>query len=342
VKRSVLMTPSAPSLPLSGLTARLVAAAGSWKSISQPVLAREGEPGVNLLEGATGITVTALGDGAYRIGGLAAFTASGDLYRLTVNAAGVADYAGNAGTGVLTETWGMGEIGPYVLSMAAGPGARNSALDTVDITFSTALDVASFGADDLRLERDGVVQSLSGAALTLTPLAGNQYRVGGLAAFTGAAGAYTLTLTGAGLLSSGGAAGLGSQAVGWRMDTVAPQVVDVVDLIDQIRKTVVLSLDVELSEQVDLVSFDYRDVVLTRTVGGVTSANLVDARTKVEYVSGNTYRVSGFNWVSGLEGSYRFSINGEGLADLAGNAGAGSASTGSAIVGRTWSTNTIT
>lgn len=297
-------------------------------TVADLTLAREGQPGVNLLDGATGVTVTALGEGAYRIGGLAALTASGDLYRLTVNAAGVADYAGNAGTGVLTETWGVGEIGPYVLSMAAGPVARNTPLDTVDITFSTALDASSFSADDLRLERDGVLQSLAGVDLSLTRLAGNQYRVGGLAPLTGAAGGYTLTLTGAGLLSSGGAAGLGSQAVGWKMDTVAPQVIDLIDLIDQIRKTVVLGLDVELSEQVDLASFDYRDVVLTRTVGGVTSPNLIDARTRVEYVSGTTYRISGFNWVSGVEGSYRLSVNGEGLADLAGNTGAGSASTG--------------
>lgn len=295
-------------------------------SVADLRLVREGDASANLLDGASGVTVTDLGGGMYRIGGLAAFTADNGLYRLTVDAAGVADDAGNAGQGVLTETWGIGDIGPYVLSMAAGPGARNTPLDTVDITFNTALDVSSFSADDLRLERDGVLQPLDGATLTLTPLAGNQYRLGGLAPLTAAAGNYTLTLAGAGLLSSGGAAGLSSQAVGWRMDTVAPQVIDVIDLVEQIRNTVVTALDVELSEQVDLASFDYRDITLTRTVGGVTSANLIDARTKVEHVAGNTYRITGFNWVSGLEGNYRLSINGEGIADEAGNSGAGSAS----------------
>jgi hypothetical protein len=289
-------------------------------------LSREGDAAVNLLEGAAGVTVTALGNGAYRIGGLAGFTAADGLYRLTVDAAGVTDPAGNAGQGVLTETWGIGEIGPYVLSMASGPAARNTALDAVDVTFNTALDAASFSADDLRLERNGVVQSLAGAALSLTPLAGNQYRIGGLSAFTAADGDYTLALQGSGLLSSGGAAGLGSQQVGWRMDTVAPQVLNVVDLLEQLRKTVVMALDVELSEQVDPASFDYRDIVLTRTVNGVASVNLIDARTKVEHVAGNTYRVTGFNWVSGQEGNYRFSLNGEGLADAAGNSGGGAAS----------------
>ncbi|KQP49886.1 CARDB domain-containing protein [Pseudorhodoferax sp. Leaf274] len=298
-------------------------------SVADLALALEGGDGSNLLAGASGITVAQIGaaaDHLYRISGLANFTAGSGLYRLTVNATGIADYAGNAGQGVLTETWGMGDIGPYVLSMAAGPAARHTALDVVDITFNTALDAASFSAGDLRLERDGVVQSLAGATLTLTALAGNQYRLGGLASATVPDGNYTLTLLSTGLLSSGGAAGLGSQSVGWRMDTVAPRVLDVVDLIDTVRKTVVLGLDVELSERVDLATFDYRDIVLTRTVNGIKSGNLIDAQTKVEYLSGNTYRVSGFNWVSGLEGSYQFSVDGAGLADEAGNAGTGQAS----------------
>ncbi|KQP20290.1 LamG-like jellyroll fold domain-containing protein [Pseudorhodoferax sp. Leaf265] len=297
-------------------------------SVADLALTREGGDGSNLLAGANGITVTQIGaaaDHLYRISGLASFTAGNGLYRLTVNATGIADYAGNAGEGVLTETWGMGDIGPYVLSMAAGPAARHTPLDMVDISFNTALDAASFSASDLRLERDGVVQSLAGATLTLTPLAGNQYRLSGLGAVTGTDGAYTLTLLSTGLLSSGGAAGLGSQSVGWRMDTVAPRVLDVVDLIDTVRKTVVLGLDVELSERVDLATFDYRDIVLTRTVAGIKSGNLIDAQTKVEHLSGNTYRVSGFNWVSGLEGTYEFSVSGAGLADEAGNAGTGEA-----------------
>ncbi|MGH8853685.1 MAG: SdrD B-like domain-containing protein, partial [Telluria sp.] len=288
-------------------------------------LAREGES-ANLLANAQDVTITALGNGAYRIGGLESFTATSGLYRLTVNATGVKDYAGNVGTGVLTETWGVGQVGPYVLSMASGPAARNSALDTVDLTFNTALDVTSFSAEDLRLERDGVLVPLAGTNLSLTPLAGNQYRLSGLAALTALGGNYTLTLSGSGLLSSSGAAGLGSHSVGWRMDTVAPTVLDLADLVDRMRKIVLPSIEVTLSEQVDLASFDYRDIVLTRTWNGVTSANLIDAQTKVEHVSGNVYRISGFNWVSGQQGAYSLRVDGAGIKDAAGNSGAGSAS----------------
>ena len=45
----------------------------------------------------------------------------------------------------------------------------------------------------------------------------------------------------------------------------------------------------------------------------------------IERVSATVYRVSGFNWVSGLEGTYVLSVSAAGISDRAGNVGVGSA-----------------
>src|SRR5208283_1243669 len=42
--------------------------------------------------------------------------------------------------------------------------------------------------------------------------------------------------------------------------------------------------------------------------------------------SGAVYRISGFNWVVGQNGSYQLTVDADGILDLAGNAGSGSAS----------------
>ena len=270
------------------------------------------------------VSVSALGGGLYRIGNLGALTADDGLYRITVTAAGVADYAGNAGQGVLIDTWGKGDVGPYVTSLATGAAQRNAALASADLSFNTTLDLASFSSDDIRLTRDGVVVPLTG--ITLTSLGGTGYRIGGLAVPTTSDGRYELTVMGAGLLSATGKAGLDEASSAWHMDSVAPQATDVLDLVDRVRNTVVRSLDVVFSEQVSLATFDYRDLTLTRTVNGARSANLIDDRVTITHLEGSTYRIAGFNWVTGLEGAYTLTVHGDGVADSAGNTGGGAAS----------------
>ena len=54
-------------------------------------------------------------------------------------------------------------------------------------------------------------------------------------------------------------------------------------------------------------------------IAGVTSANLIDDRVTVTDQGGGRYLVAGFNWVTGLEGDYTFSVAGGGIADAAGN-----------------------
>jgi hypothetical protein len=49
---------------------------------------------------------------AWRLNGLAALTGEDGEYRLTVNASGVLDLAGNAGSGAASTAWGMDTVGP--------------------------------------------------------------------------------------------------------------------------------------------------------------------------------------------------------------------------------------
>jgi hypothetical protein len=50
---------------------------------------------------------------------------------------------------------------------------------------------------------------------------------------------------------------------------------------------------------------------------------LITSAVSVTPVNATTYRIAGFNWVSGLPGSYTLAVNAAGIADPAGNIGAG-------------------
>ena len=81
------------------------------------------------------------------------------------------------------------------------------------------------------------------------------------------------------------------------------------------RTTSVDSIDVTFSELMDLSTFDYRDLTLTRS----GSPNLINSSVTVSYVSGTTYRINGLASLTSLDGVYDFTIDYRGIADRAGN-----------------------
>ncbi len=258
----------------------------------------------------------------YRISGLDGLTAADGVYELTVIGGGIRDYGLNAAAQTVSDRWAKGDAGPFVDHIEPiAPNPRNFALGSVDFIFSETLDLTTFTADDLTLTRGGDVVALP-PNVEVTHVAGTEYRVSGLEGVTGSEGAYALRLNVADVQDASGAAGIGLATANWVMDTTAPQVLDVEDLATDPRNIVVLSLDVTLSEPIDLETFDFTDLRLTRNGG----SNLIDTRVTVKHLSGSIYRIEGFNWVVGQEGTYELTVLGSGILDRAGNVATGSAS----------------
>jgi uncharacterized delta-60 repeat protein len=106
-----------------------------------------------------------------------------------------------------------------------------------------------------------------------------------------------------------------------RYDGVArPKVRDVVDVSPDPRFTAVSSIEVILSEPIDLASFDHNDLTLTRDGG----ANIVNGDVTVALVSGTTYRINGLATLTELAGTYTLTVHAAGLTNTDGNAGNGS------------------
>ena len=103
---------------------------------------------------------------------------------------------------------------PAITAVAAvSPNPRNTAVPTVDVTFSKAVDPNAFNPSAVTLTRGGIHVPLSG--LTFALVSGTTYRIGGLGAFEGADGNYALTIGGAVTSDAAGNTGTGTQMVTW-------------------------------------------------------------------------------------------------------------------------------
>ena len=273
------------------------------------------------------LTVEYLYGAVYRISGLHSATADDGNYHLTLDAHGISDLAGNSGTNTASLDWAMSSgNAPAILNIQpVTPYYRNTTVDTLDVTFSEPMDASSIDWTDLTLTRDGVEVTLnSSVTVVQTADDATAFRIVGLSAFTAEAGDYVLTVRADGTQDSGGHSGTGQFSRSWVVDLTGPTLTAIEHLSTNPRNIVVMSLDVGFSEPIDATTFDWHDITLTRTDGGTTSDNLITDEVTVEQVDANTWRIKGFNWKVGLNGTYTLTVNGAGITDLAGNAGSGS------------------
>lgn len=283
--------------------------------------------GANLITST--VSIASLGDSLYRISGLDALTAADGVYELTVTGAGVMDYGGNPASGTATDRWAKGVSGPFVSSFASLPSHRNTALASAQVTFSKPVDLSTLDYHDISITRDGGANLVT-SSVSVELISDSTYRINGLSSLTDNEGSYTLTVSAANIQDLSGIVGVGANSTSWKMDSTSPSIVSIEQLATNPRNIVVQTLDVTFSEAIDLATFDRNDLQLTRDGGD----NLIDGRVTVEYVSGNVYRIKGFNWVIGNSGSYQLSVLGSGISDAAGNAG-------TATVSTTWVMDTL-
>ena len=215
--------------------------------------------------------------------------------------------------------------GPEVADIIdVSPNPRSTAINTITVDFSEPIQSSSFDHGDLILSLDQG-NNLINANITIVALSPTRYQISGLSSLTSQDGAYSLTVNASGIADSSGKYGIGSLSESWikaangSADLIPLVVTDVVDLLVNPRNQVVSSLTINLSKPVDLSSFSWQDLSLTRNDG----PNLISSSVTISALTETSYRVNGLSTFTSFDGSYLFSVTGNGLSDLSGNAGSG-------------------
>jgi hypothetical protein len=277
--------------------------------------------GSNLITSDAGLGFTLVSNTTYSITGLQTYTAADGNYQFTVSGTNVVDLWGNAAGNVSASTqWAKGDVAPVVQSIAAvSPSPRNVPVSSVAVTFSKAINASTLNCQALTLRLNGGANLITGA-VTITPQSSTTFTIGGLESLTGAEGTYMLTVNATTVQDVGGLAGLGAKSVTWDMLITGPRIAALQPVTTNPRNIVVQSLAVQFSRAIDPATFDWHDFTLTRNSG----TNLMTSEATVTSANDTNYVIGNISWVQGYAGTYSFTVNAAGIADLAGNAGAGS------------------
>lgn len=227
------------------------------------------------------------------------------------------------GTGSYTLKYVLDDsVAPQLLDIIdVLPDPRSEPVSTVDVLFSEPIDLTTFNYLDLTLTRNGGANLIT-SAVSITSLGDSLYRISGLDALTAADGVYELTVAGAGVVDYGGNPATGTATDRWAMGVAGPFVSSFATLPSH-RNTPLASAQVTFSQPVDLSTFDYHDISITRDGG----ANIVTSNVTVELISDSTYRINGLSSLTGSDGSYTLTVTAASILDLNSIVGVGSNST---------------
>ncbi len=175
--------------------------------------------GANLITGA--VTVTQLDASTFRFDGLTGLTATTGHYVLVVDASQVKDATGVTGVGAVTIAWDLNTASPTVTAITAPSGSVNVPVDTIDVTFSEAIDPTTFTTAALSLTRNGGANLIT-PAVTIQQFSATQYRITGLTGLTNVQGTYVFAVSAAAVRDPAGNPGSGSASSTWTLTTTAP------------------------------------------------------------------------------------------------------------------------
>lgn len=212
---------------------------------------------------------------------------------------------------------------PYPLRMEPiARTLRNTPVESVEFGFDVPINTSSLSTAALTLTQNNVVVPFD-FTVTLQALPGNRYALNGLTKFTNSGGNYRLSLSGAALLDPLGQVLGGMESITWVNDQTAPVLVDVMNVSPDPRTgngKGVSFVDVAFSEQIDLSTFDYRDVSLYRDG---ESTDLIDSSVVIlGTVRPWVYRIAHLQELTDQGGRYELRVDGV-FRDLAGNVGSG-------------------
>src|SRR6185503_4133689 len=146
-------------------------------------------------------------------------------------------------------SWTMDTTPPTVQSIEAITSPRNTAVDTIDFTFSEPINAATLAIADLSLTRSGGGNLLTGSQ-TISFVSGNTYRISGLSGLTTPDGNYAFTVNATGIQDPATNAGTGSSVRNWTM-AATTLTVSSVQSITTPRNTALDTVDFTFSEAID-------------------------------------------------------------------------------------------
>jgi ELWxxDGT repeat protein len=223
-------------------------------------------------------------------------------------------------TGSYTITYSSGDtIAPTADIIDVSPDPRTTAVGSIDVTFSEAIQGSTFDYQDLNLTLNGGANLIT-SAITVALVSDTTYRITGLD--TSNDGQYQLSLITNGITDLDGNAGTTTATETWTKAADAPAVLAINGIINPLRNTPVTSLEVAFSQDINASSLSISDLSLTLNGG----ANLLTASNNITAISGNTYQIDNIQGLTGNPGNYVFSVNATGVQNVAGNAGIGNRS----------------
>jgi Ca2+-binding RTX toxin-like protein len=223
-------------------------------------------------------------------------------------------------TGSYTITYSSGDtIAPTADIIDVSPDPRTTAVSSIDITFSEAIQGSTFDYQDLNLTLNGGANLIT-SAVTVALVSDTTYRITGLD--TSNDGQYQLSLATTGLTDLDGNAGTTTATETWTKAADAPAVLAINGITNPLRNTPVTSLEFAFSQDINASTLSISDLSLTLNGG----ANLLTASNTITAVSGNTYQIGNIQGLTGNPGNYVFSVNAAGIKNVAGKDGIGNRS----------------
>lgn len=236
-------------------------------------------------------------------------------YQLSVDGAGVQDFEGLSGTGVVNESWIFTGDRPAVAGITGFTSNRLNAPinNPITVTFTEAINPSSFDFSDLFLNRDGGGDLIKNT-VTITQIDTTTYQINNLGNLTNVDGEYTFLVNARGVNDTDGNTGVGAKGFTWTLNTNAPKLQSITD-VSSPRNTKVSSLDIAFSKAIDSTTFDLSDIILT--LDGTT--NLITNSANLTQLNDKTYRLNGLTGLQSTDGTYSLAVVGSGIRDTNGN-----------------------
>lgn len=276
----------------------------TWADLT---LTRDG--GSNLIGAASGVTVTQFASDPtiYLINMPAALTTAAGAYRLTVGGNGIKTLDGTAVGNNGVSTWTMA---PIVASFNSYPTPLSAALTQNVVRFNTGINASTFDWHDLTLTRDGGAPlDVSGVTVVQSGTDPSLFYINMPSALTTTPGNYQLTVTGAGVQSTGGVAVANTATGLW---TMAPSIVGMNSYANPLTAPLTQNA-IRFNTTINLTTFTWQDMILTRD-GGPNLINASSGMTVVQSgVNPMVYLINMPAALTSTPGTYRLTIVGSGI-----------------------------
>ncbi|AKE63138.1 Alkaline phosphatase [Microcystis aeruginosa NIES-2549] len=169
------------------------------------------------------VTITQIDATTFRVSNFAQFTNIEGDYQLLVTANGVQDTDNNNGVGGKGFNWVLDNTIPTLTSITNVTSPRNTAVSSLEISFSEAIKPDTLDINDLTLTRDGSVNLITNS-VTLEKRNETTYTIKGLSGLQTDNGIYTLTVNGTGIKDTAGNSVSNSLSQNWTLDRILPSI----------------------------------------------------------------------------------------------------------------------